>query len=152
MDTAFVQLDRRHIFFIGSLFAFFQFHAISAQNGRPTPVEIISQVVAHTPLWEKLPREARSINAYYILDHGVELEMTTSLRIQGKPVISIDKEDINGLNGEPYFLFHTLNIESTKALVRTYLVRNTADDEKTEFAEFFFDKRNGQWILTSTSL
>lgn len=151
MKTPFLKRNRSRIVFMG-LFAFFIQHTISAQNLRPMAVEIISQVITYGPLWERLPSEARNISAYYIMDHGVELDMTPGLNIHGKPVNIIHKGDIDSLNGSPYFLFHTLNIESSTALVRLYLIRNTVNGEITEFAEFTFHNQNNSWILITTSL
>lgn len=134
------------------LFAFFQIVSISAQNRQPDPIKIISQVISHESLWEKLPLTSRNPEAYLILNHGVELNIALGASFQGKPITLINKQDIDGLNGQAYFLFHTLNIESSKALARVYLVHHTENGEESEFAEFSFTKQNSNWILTTTTL
>lgn len=138
--------------FIIALFMIFYISNSTAQNIQSTPSEILTKVLASEKLWQEIPSAAQNVSTYYIMNHGVDLKIAPGTMINGKSISLINKSDIDNLNGEPYFLFHTLNIESSKALIRSYLVHQTEEGEKTEFGEFSFINQNGHWTLATTSL
>lgn len=78
--------------------------------------EIISKCLTHELLFQETNINVDDISTFYILDHGVQLDFSPDLKINTKPVVLIQKNEINTLNGSPYFLFHTLNIVETTDL------------------------------------
>lgn len=112
-----------------------------------TPVEILTQCLTSQSLWQQLPANLRNVNDYYILDHGIQLDISENLKIQDKPVSQITKGDTNIMANSPYFLFHTLNVSENVAFARVYLAYRSGDEEKTANIELSFVKENNNWIV-----
>lgn len=121
------------------------------RNVGVTPVEILSQCLTSQSLWQQLPANLRNVNDFYILNHGVNLDLAENLKIQGKPVSLISKGDTNIMANYPYFLFHTFNISENVAFARIYLAYRSEGEEKTATIELSFIKENSNWILKTNS-
>ncbi len=124
----------------------------SDQSAGETSIEILSACLTHESLWGQLPMNSRNIDTYYILDHGTTINISQDLKINGKPVSLIQKNYLPHISNSPYFIFHTLNIEQSKALVRLYLICNIDGNEKIVTSVFSFIKENNHWKLTKKPL
>ena len=117
----------------------------SAQN------QIIEQCLTFQPLEVKIPTEIKAqIVEYYILDHGVEFYFSPNIEINGKRTSLISKGEIN--SSKPYFLFHTLFIESNQALVRYYFIYTNKGVEITLPITVEFKKNNSLWQVSNYSI
>jgi hypothetical protein len=114
--------------------------------------EIISQCLNNNSLWEGSPLSFNNISTLYILNHGVELDLSSTLEVNNKPVVFINKGDIETLGNPPYFLFHTLDIEESKAFVRIYLSYVSNNETKTSNIEIYFTKNNNHWEISNDQL
>src|SRR5690606_24037813 len=76
------------------------------------PVEILTKSILHQELWKESTLSINDVNTIYILNHGVEAlnDLPLNLKLNNKPVILINKGDIDTLGNTPHFLFHTLNV------------------------------------------
>lgn len=136
-----------------ALFIIFQFatNLVFGQNdGQSTSSEqdqIVPQCLTHVSLYEQSGIDVNSIETFYVLNHGVELNFTSDLSVNNTPVVLVGKSDLVGLNSAPYFLFHTLNIEDSKAFAKVYLTYSDNGEIKTSNVHVTFLKLNGQWQI-----
>ena len=130
-------------------------NTVNAQDGKlnvnsnQVPIEIISKSIGNNELWEESTLDFNTITPLYILNHGVNLDLPSNLKVSGKPVVLINKGDINELGNPPYFLFHTLNIEEAKAFVRLYLSFNMNGERKSDNVEIYFLKTQNGWEISN---
>jgi len=137
-----------YIFFI-----FFSSGLLHAQSKNESTVpgqdQLISISLTHQSLFEQTGLTTDDISTFHILDHGVDLDFTSGLSIDNKPVVLIDKSDIAGLNGAPYFMFHTLNLEGTTAYARIYMTYDDSNETKTSNVDIPFIYNSGQWRISN---
>lgn len=141
------------------LFLFYSFfNTMNAQehynneHSGEIPKEIIFQSLSNSNLWEESTLNFNSVSTLYILNHGVELELPTNLELGGKPVVLINKGDIDALGNPPYFLFHTLNINDVNAFVRIYLSYDLNGERKTNNVEIYLLKTTNGWEISNNQL
>lgn len=146
------------LFNIKSVIALFLFSHLASnfvsgqndvQNRHYEQDQIISQSLTHESLYEQSEIDINSIGTFYVLNHGVDLNFSSDLKINDTLVVIIGKSDIGTLNNEPYFLFHTLNIQDSKAFARVYLTYIKNGETKTFNEDIPFIKTNGQWQIES---
>jgi hypothetical protein len=135
------------------LFSHFVTNFVSGQNHvqklHLQQDQIISQSLTHESLYEQSEIDINSIGSFYVLNHGVDLNFSSDLKINDTPVVIIGKSDISILNNEPYFLFHTLDIQDAKAFVRVYLTYTKNGETNTFNEDIPFIRTNGQWQIGS---
>ncbi len=116
------------------------------------PTELLSLCLSNAAIWDQLSFGEDSLDAYYILDHGVDVDIQNNLKLHNKSVMLIGKRDLGALNDAPYFLFHTLQVNEDSALVRVYLTYKEAGEEKTVHAELSLEKRTGIWKVIKSQI
>ncbi|APQ18043.1 hypothetical protein [Maribacter hydrothermalis] len=116
------------------------------------PEAIISQSLNNAKLWEESTVSFTDVPTLYVLNHGVELDLPSNLVVSGKPVVLINKGDINALGNPPYFLFHTLKIDEVKAFVRIYLSYDVNGERTTKNEELYFVKTQNGWEVSNNQL
>lgn len=125
--------------------AFSQTHV----NADVIPVEILTKSIMHQELWKESTLSINDVNTIYILNHGVKAlnDLPLNLKLNNKPVILINKSDIGTLGNTPHFLFHTLNVEESKAFIRIYMSYLFNGERRTSNLEIAFVKNNGDWEI-----
>lgn len=113
---------------------------------------IIAESLTHQSLFQGTNVNVDNISTFYLLNHGVELNLPSNLEISNKPIVLIQKGDIDTLGNSPYFLLHTFNIEDTKTLVRLYLSYSQNGNRKTSNAEIYFVKNKDHWEIINNQL
>ncbi|WP_074674517.1 hypothetical protein [Maribacter dokdonensis] len=116
------------------------------------PNEIITQSLSNPNLWKESNLSFNTTSTLYVLNHGVDLDIPTNTIVSGKPVVLINKGDIYALGNPPYFLFHTLKIDDSKAFVRLYLSFDVNGKRKTNNTEIYFLKTQNGWEITNNQL
>lgn len=119
---------------------------------KDTPSEILKECLTNSLLWQQLPIALADLETFYILQHGIEVQIPSGFKIEKKQVQRIDKSELQHIGDKPYFIFHTLDIGDAKALVRLYLTYTLKGTINTVDIELSFAKENNSWILTNSSL
>lgn len=118
--------------------------SVFAQENIDTENKIIESCLTFTPLMEKLPASVKEqITEYFILDHGIEFQFSTDLKIDGKSVSLISKDLL--VQNKPYFDFFTLNIEANKVVTTYYLTYNLDNVEYVIPVTIHFEKIDLDW-------
>jgi hypothetical protein len=111
------------------------------------PTEILKTSLTHNSLWEQVAEQWQDPNVYYVLKHGPTSNQNQSLFIDGKEVRFIEKHELPSIGNSPYFMFHTLNIESETALARVYVTFSENETTKSQHVSLFFNRIGGVWTL-----
>jgi hypothetical protein len=113
--------------------------------------QVINQCISLETLKEKLPAELqRNINEYKVLNHGIDFTDLYNMKVNGVKVSFIDKSQTSITNG--YFLFHTVNVEESKAFVRYYFTYNVNKIEKVIPITIDFVKEGSSWRIINYTI
>lgn len=113
---------------------------------------IITSCLTFSHLDAKVPSVAiNDLEEYEILNHGVEFNFSSNLKVNNRDVSLISKgEAFNGT--EPFFLFHTIRINDSKAFVKYYLEYKMGGQVEAQSVEISFVKEENEWIVENYSL
>src|SRR5690606_40876432 len=66
----------------------------------------LTKSILHQELWKESTLSINDVNTIYILNHGVKAlnDLPLNLKLNNKPVILINKSDIDTLGNTPHFL------------------------------------------------
>lgn len=113
--------------------------------------QIISECISLQALKEKLPIELqRNVSEYKVLNHGIDFTDLYNLKVNGTKVSFIDKSQTSVTNG--YFLFHTVNVEDSKAFVRYYFTYTLKSIEKVIPITIDFVKEGSSWRIINYTI
>ncbi|MBU1014581.1 MAG: hypothetical protein KKG99_16400 [Bacteroidetes bacterium] len=129
----------------------FSANSLFAQQRINTEDKIIESCLTFPPLLEKIPTMVKEqIMEYLILDHGVEFQFSPNLKIDGKSVSLISKDQL--VQNKPYFDFFTLNIEVDKVVTTYYLTYNLDNEEHIIPVTIHFEKKDLDWKVINYTI
>lgn len=113
--------------------------------------QLIQKCLVFQPLVDKIPVEVQArITDYYILNHGMEINFSQVLKVNGKGISFLTKGELTP--AKPYFIFHTLNVENDKAFVRYYFIYTNNGEETTIPITIDFVKINSVWQVLNYTI
>ena len=111
---------------------------------RSNQIQLIEQCLTFQPLKDKIPVEVQTKNSKYsILNQEIEFKLPSDFKIKNKETILISKAEIH--SGNPYFIFHLINIKKDKAWIRYSFIYTKNGIEYKIPVSVEFERKNSVW-------
>lgn len=106
--------------------------------------QIIEQCLRFQPLLNKIPADVKdNMKTYFILNKALTIELSSHLKLEGMPIITISDDKISSTKS--YYKFLYIKIEKNKAWVRYIFTYAKDNVKKTIPMSIEFTKNNSIW-------
>ena len=115
----------------------------------------IIQICLDLPDIENLfPKDANgNFTAIHIMQYPIVLPTDLPITKFGKDIVFMNRHEIYDNQVKTYFLFQTMDVATSKALVQfTLYYEQTSADKKVMLITLDLDKINGDWIIANKDI